>query len=137
TGLSEDEIEEIGRRVAEIGANVLIAPNFAIGAVLMMRLSEIAVKFMPALEIIELHHDMKADAPSGTAMLTAKKLAEITPGREEPTKKEILPGSRGGDWEGIRVHSVRLPFMAGGGMAAKAFGRLQGLTVGLENILEI
>ncbi len=163
TGMTQDDLEEIRREAERGAANAFIAPNFAIGAVLMMRLAEIAAKYLPAVEIIELHHDKKADAPSGTALLTAKKLAEIVEKRDEPTKKEILRGSRGGDWEGVRVHSIRLPgfvahqevifggsgqtltirhdsidrssFMPGVLMAIKSVSNLPGLTIGLENAL--
>lgn len=163
TGLSETDLKEIEREALSAGTNVFIAPNFAIGAVLMMRLAEMAAQYLPAVEIIELHHDKKADAPSGTALLTAKKLASIVVRREEQTKKIALEGSRGGDFEGIHVHSIRLPglvahqevifggtgqtltirhdsidrssFMPGVLMAAKAVVGLRGLTVGLENIL--
>lgn len=163
TGMSQGDLDEIRREAEKGTANAFVAPNFAIGAVLMMRLAEIAAKYLPAVEIIELHHDQKVDAPSGTALLTAKKLAEIVQKREEPTKKETLRGSRGGDYEGVRVHSIRLPgfvahqevifggsgqtltirhdsidrssFMPGVLMAIKSVADLPGLTIGLENAL--
>ncbi|GIT63598.1 MAG: hypothetical protein Ct9H300mP21_11440 [Pseudomonadota bacterium] len=88
----------------------IIAPNFAIGAVLMMKYSQDAAKYFPHAEVIELHHDGKVDAPSGTAIKTANLLAESR--SSVPKKiadKEIISGARGANAENIRVHSVRLP----------------------------
>jgi 4-hydroxy-tetrahydrodipicolinate reductase len=88
----------------------VIAPNFAIGAVLMMRFAELAAPWFDSAEIIELHHDAKADAPSGTALATATRMAassaEWAP---DPTRTEVVPGARGGSGPaGIRLHSVRM-----------------------------
>lgn len=89
--------------------NCLVVPNFSIGAVLMMRFAEMAAPHFAASEIIELHHDRKADAPSGTALNTAARMeAAGGPQRRQVESTEVLPGSRGGD-AGPRVHSVRLP----------------------------
>ena len=91
----------------EIG--IVAAPNFALGAVLMIHLAKIAGKFIDHAEIIELHHDKKLDAPSGTSLLTAKAMAEargkpfLPPSAGEPTP------SRGQSVEGINIHSVRMP----------------------------
>ena len=88
----------------------IIAPNFAIGAVLMMKYSQDAAKYFPHVEVIELHHDRKADAPSGTAIKTANLLAESRDSvPEKIAEKEIIPGARGANAEEIRIHSVRLP----------------------------
>lgn len=89
--------------------NCLVVPNFSIGAILMMRFAEMAAPHFAASEIIELHHDRKADAPSGTALNTASRIAGAG-GRQERTVESVegLPGVRGGD-AGPRVHSVRLP----------------------------
>ena len=89
--------------------NCLVVPNFSIGAVLMMRLAEMAAPHFAASEIIELHHDRKADAPSGTALSTAARITAAG-GRQERRveSSEAVPGVRGGD-AGPRVHSVRLP----------------------------
>jgi len=108
TGFTDADLEAI--RAAFTSSNCLIAPNFAIGAVLMMRLAELAAPFFESAEVIELHHDAKTDAPSGTAMLTASRLAEASPvWSDDPTKTETLPGARGGEGPaGIRIHSVRL-----------------------------
>lgn len=91
-------------------SNCLIAPNFAIGAVLLMRFAEMAAPFFPTAEIIELHHDGKVDAPSGTAMRTLERMAEASDEwGDDPTETVILPGARGAlGAGGIPVHSVRL-----------------------------
>jgi 4-hydroxy-tetrahydrodipicolinate reductase len=88
---------------------VVVAPNFAIGAVLMQRFAVEAARHLPAAEIIELHHDGKADAPSGTAAATADAVAATRSEAWEGPSKESLPGVRGGDRSGIRIHSIRLP----------------------------
>ncbi len=112
TGLFEDALVELAE-VAPEGTCLFVAPNFAIGAVLMMRFSEQAARFMPAVEIVELHHDRKADAPSGTAMRTARLIAAARPeAPESPGKETELPdaeGARGAAVDGVHVHSVRLP----------------------------
>jgi 4-hydroxy-tetrahydrodipicolinate reductase len=89
--------------------NCLVVPNFSIGAILMMRFAEMAAPHFAASEIIELHHDRKADAPSGTALTTAARI-EAAGGRQQRRVEsvEAIPGVRGGD-AGPRVHSVRLP----------------------------
>jgi 4-hydroxy-tetrahydrodipicolinate reductase len=165
TGMTASDLGVIERRIAERGgrSNVFVAPNFAIGAVLMMHFAEEAARFLPAAEVVELHHDGKADAPSGTALATARKIAAA---RERPYRgpdAESLPGSRGGDHEGVRIHSVRLPglvahqevilggpgqtlsirhdsmdrasFMPGVLLAVKEIRKRPGLTVGLDRLL--
>jgi 4-hydroxy-tetrahydrodipicolinate reductase len=162
TGIGSDRLEEIRRWLTdrpEVG--VLVAPNFSVGAVVAQRLAEEAARFFPAAEVIELHHDKKLDAPSGTAAATALRIAEA---RKEawsgPTGGEAF---RGGDVEGVRVHSVRLPglvahqevifgargqtltirhdapdrscYLPGVLMAVREVGRRPGLTVGLEPLL--
>ncbi|WP_187820865.1 4-hydroxy-tetrahydrodipicolinate reductase [Pasteuria penetrans] len=89
----------------------VIAPNFAIGAVLMMNFAAQASRYLPHVEIIEAHHDQKLDAPSGTAIKTSEMIASRRPALEQghPEEKEILPGARGGSTHGFRIHSVRLP----------------------------
>jgi 4-hydroxy-tetrahydrodipicolinate reductase len=169
TGLQPGDYDEIRALIEEEGSesNVFIAPNFAIGAVLMMRFAAQASRFFPVVEIIELHHDRKADAPSGTALRTAH---EIAAARGEAPKRavestEAVEGVRGGEVEGIRIHSVRLPglvahqevllggpgqsltirhdsydrasFMPGVMLAVKQINRNPGLTVGLENLLDL
>lgn len=111
TGFTEENRIELDTLSKLKNTAVLIAPNFSIGAILMMKYSAEIIKYMPKAEIIELHHDQKLDAPSGTAMLTAKMMAEARGGYLQQGavgEKELLVGARGGDYEGIRVHSVRL-----------------------------
>jgi 4-hydroxy-tetrahydrodipicolinate reductase len=143
--------------------NVVWAANFALGAVLAMHFAAVAGRFYPAAEVIELHHQGKADAPSGTALRTARAIA--TARKREPGRPsgESVPGVRGGEVEGVRVHSVRLPglvahqevifggqgevltlrhdsldrssFMPGVLLAVQAVATRPGLTVGLEPLL--
>jgi 4-hydroxy-tetrahydrodipicolinate reductase len=151
---------------ADAATGVFIAPNFAIGAALMMRFAEQAARVLPAVEVIELHHEGKADAPSGTAILTAARIRAArgdADARREPSDGS-LPGARGADADGVRVHSVRLPglvahqevifgaqgqtltirhdstdrtsFMPGVLMAIKAVGSRPGLTIGLDALLD-
>jgi 4-hydroxy-tetrahydrodipicolinate reductase len=148
-------------------SNCFIAPNFAIGAVLMMRFAELAAPYFETTEIIELHHDQKPDAPSGTAILTAERVAgassEWAP---DPTTNLVVEGSRGGEGPGgIRMHSVRLrglvahqevifgttgqsliirhdsydrsSFMPGVVLAVKSVADKPGLTVGLDALIDI
>lgn len=109
TGFSDDDLASF--RSAFVSSNCLIAANFAIGAVLMMRFAEMAAPFFETAEIIEMHHDAKADAPSGTAVTTANRMAaaRTAPWAVDPTKHEVYPGARGGlGPTGIRVHAVRM-----------------------------
>ena len=111
TGLSEAWIEELSRTCRERGVGAVIAPNFAIGAVLMVHMAKIAARFFDAAEIIELHHDKKVDAPSGTALATARGMVE---GHGKPFDRNVpdrepLPGARAAETGGITIHSVRLP----------------------------
>jgi len=165
TGMTLDDHDRIAAAIVEHGsaANVFVAPNFAIGAVLMMHFAEQAARYLPAAEIIELHHDGKADAPSGTAWTTARKIAAARGESYRGPDGESLQGSRGGDEEGVRIHSVRLPglvahqevilggpgqtlsirhdsldrasFMPGVVLAVKEIGARPGLTVGLDQLL--
>jgi 4-hydroxy-tetrahydrodipicolinate reductase len=100
-------IDDAWRR-APVG--IVVAPNFAIGAVLMMRFAEEAARFFDAAEVIELHHDQKRDAPGGTAIATARRIAAARAATwSAPAGDDLHPGARGADVEGIRVHAVRLP----------------------------
>jgi 4-hydroxy-tetrahydrodipicolinate reductase len=89
----------------------LIAPNFAIGAILLMEFAAKASKYFPDLEIIELHHDKKKDAPSGTAVKTAELIREVRQHKKQGVEDEVelLAGARGAEFDGFRIHSVRLP----------------------------
>jgi len=165
TGITPEGLDEL-RTLAEAGdANAFVAPNFALGAVLMMRFAESAARYFDAAEVIELHHDAKADAPSGTAIATARRIAAARTGDwTAPGGDEAHPGARGADVEGVRVHGVRLPgllahqevifggpgqtltirhdstdrssFMPGVLMAVRAVASRPGLTVGLDALLE-
>jgi 4-hydroxy-tetrahydrodipicolinate reductase len=111
TGLSGELLAELERSCEEKGLGAVAASNFAIGAVLMMHLAQIAARHLSSAEIIELHHDQKADAPSGTAIATAQAMAagRGSPFERPPTQKETLACTRGGAQDGITIHSVRLP----------------------------
>lgn len=110
TGLAVDQVEELRGLAAKHRVGVVWAPNFALGAVLMMRLAEICAPFFDFAEVIELHHDAKVDAPSGTAVATAQKIAAARgrPFQHNVAEKETLPGARGAEYEGVALHSVRL-----------------------------
>ena len=109
TGLSPAEVEELTELCAKNQIGAIIAPNFAIGAVLMMKFAKEAAKYMPHVEIIELHHDQKLDAPSGTAIKTAQLIEESRQELKQghPDEKEVIEGARGGYYNGFRIHSVR------------------------------
>jgi 4-hydroxy-tetrahydrodipicolinate reductase len=112
TGLSDSQIEELRILSEERKIACLIAPNFSTGAVLLMKFAQLASKYFDNAEIIELHHNQKKDAPSGTAIKTAQLMAEAN---EDFTKgncpeKETIEGSRGGvSYNNIHIHSVRMP----------------------------
>ena len=165
TGLSEEQKDKIREEAEKQGTPAFIAPNFAIGAVLMMLMAKQAAKYLPDVEIIELHHDRKLDAPSGTSVQTAQMIAEVRAEHQQgnPNEKEKLAGARGANYEGMHIHSVRLPgyvahqevifgglgqtltirhdslnresFMPGVVLAAKKVRHLTGLTVGLDKLL--
>lgn len=165
TGLSDDQVIQLQEKAQEQNVSGLIVPNFGISAVLLMQFAQQAAKYLPDVEIIEMHHDQKIDAPSGTALSTAQKIAAVRstrPHKKHP-EKETLPGARGGDYQGIKIHAVRLPgyvaheqvlfggagealtirqdsfdrasFMTGVALAIEKMETVVGLKVGLENIL--
>ncbi|WP_410768389.1 4-hydroxy-tetrahydrodipicolinate reductase [Fontibacillus sp. BL9] len=111
TGFTTEQIELLDKHCNDKGIGGLIAPNFSIGAILMMKFAAQAAKYFPHLEIIEYHGDQKLDAPSGTAIKTAELIAmnreELRQGN--PQEEETIEGSRGGYYNGFRIHSVRLP----------------------------
>lgn len=111
TGLNEDDVADLQKMAEESRTGGLIAPNFAIGAVLMMQFAAQAAKYFPDVEIIELHHDHKLDAPSGTAIKTAEMIAAERGFHQQghPEEKESIKGARGADYQGMKIHSVRLP----------------------------
>ncbi len=111
TGLSEADLDEI-RRLCELHqVGSVVAANFTLGAVLLMHLAGIASRFFANAEIVEMHHDKKLDAPSGTALATARMMAEARGSRftYPKTERTVLPGVRGGEVDGITIHSVRVP----------------------------
>lgn len=111
SGITPADLEEIERLSAEAGVAAVVVPNFAIGANLMLHFARVAARYLSAAEIIELHHDGKVDAPSGTAVATARAMREArgTEFDDPPTTTLLLEGARGGVEGGIHVHSVRLP----------------------------
>ena len=112
TGIPADGIDKLETACKDKGLGGIIAPNFAVGAVLMMHLAEIAAPHFEGVEVIELHHAGKLDAPSGTALSTARRLAAKRSGKpfaHRKAEKETLPGTRGGEEGNVAVHSVRLP----------------------------
>ncbi len=167
SGFDEARLTDVRARLEARPGCVLIAPNFGIGAVLMMQFARTAARFFESVEVIELHHAGKVDAPSGTAVHTAALIAaaraEAGAGEVPDATTSELPGARGAQVEGVRVHSVRLPglvahqevvlgttgetltirhdsfdrssFMPGVLMAIRAVGSRPGVTVGLEPLL--
>lgn len=115
TGLSEERLIELSKRFAATSTGCIVAANFSIGALLMMRFAAFAAPYFQSADIVELHHERKVDAPSGTAMLTAERISEarasVAPGTfaEDPTKTERLRGARGASYGvGVQVHSLRV-----------------------------
>jgi 4-hydroxy-tetrahydrodipicolinate reductase len=112
TGIPPEGIDELEAACKRKGVGGIVAPNFAIGAVLMMRLAELAAPHFDGAEVIEMHHAAKLDAPSGTALATARRLAarrSAKPFDHRRPEKVTLEGTRGGELGGVAVHSVRLP----------------------------
>jgi 4-hydroxy-tetrahydrodipicolinate reductase len=165
SGLSEADVNEARSLFEDGRSNCIIAPNFAIGAVLLVRMAEIAAPYFDTAEIIELHHDNKVDAPSGTAMHTAERMAAASKDwAPDPTTVHTVEGARGGRGPGgIPIHAVRMrgmvaheevllgtmgqtlsqrhdsydrtSFMPGVLLAVKAVADRPGLTVGLDALL--
>lgn len=165
TGLSDTDLKVIDRMAKRHETPCFIAPNFSLGANLMMQFSAQAAPRYEHVEIIERHHERKVDAPSGTALRTAEMIAEARsrPVENPPTTHQKLPGARGGEQENIHIHAVRLPgyvanqevifggrgevlriehcttgrecFMPGVLLAVRKMRGLQGLVVGLEHLM--
>ncbi|PLS16330.1 4-hydroxy-tetrahydrodipicolinate reductase [Bacillus sp. M6-12] len=166
TGFTKEDLQLLEALTVEKELGCIIAPNFAVGAILMMKFSQMAAKYFPDVEIIEMHHDQKLDAPSGTAVKTADMIIETRTKKTQGhhSEKETIAGARGADIEGMRVHSVRLPglvahqqvifgsdgqlltlrhdsfnrasFMSGVKLAVESVMKIHVLVYGLENILE-
>lgn len=111
SGLQMEDINTLTEMAKERQVGGIIAPNFSIGAVLMMKFSAYAARFLDDIEIIELHHNEKVDAPSGTAMKTIEMITDVRKAHVQghPDEEEKLEGARGADVEGVKIHSVRLP----------------------------
>ncbi|MBM7598377.1 4-hydroxy-tetrahydrodipicolinate reductase [Virgibacillus halotolerans] len=111
TGFTDEQLDELRAIAMEKKIGCIIAPNFAIGAVLMMKFSQMAARYFPDVEIIEKHHDNKLDAPSGTAKKTAELIKETRDYKIQghPDEKETIQGARGAELDGMHIHSVRLP----------------------------
>jgi len=165
TGFDDRDLDRL--RADFTRSNVLVAPNFAIGAVLLMRFAELAAPWFDSAEVIELHHDRKVDAPSGTATRTVERMAAASgEWGPDPTRKEVWAGARGAEGPGgIHVHSVRLrglvahqevllgttgqtltlrhdsydrsSFMPGVVLAVRRIAELPGLTIGLDPLLDL
>jgi 4-hydroxy-tetrahydrodipicolinate reductase len=167
SGITEADLERIGDLGREAGdrSAVIVVSNFALGAVLMQRFAATAARVLPAVEIVELHHQGKADAPSGTAIVTAERVARQRAATARSASTERVAGVRGGEVEGVRIHSVRLPglvahqevifggpgetltirhdstdrssFLPGVLLAVRAAPHRPGLTAGLEALLDL
>lgn len=163
TGFTDDDLAKVTDTFTD--SNCIIAPNFSLGAILMMRFAEMAAPFFESAEIIEFHHENKIDAPSGTALMTVERMAAASQQwMDDPTTNEILPGARGGEGPaGIRVHGVRMKgtaanqevilgtagqtltirhdtidrtsYVPGVLLALRSVGARPGLTLGLDDVL--
>lgn len=166
SGLLPDDVAHLEVVSRESGTPGIWVPNFSIGAVLMMQFAERAARWFPAVEVIEMHHDQKLDAPSGTAIRTAQLIAAArSTVPSDPTRDLKSEGARGGEVEGVHVHSVRLPgylahqavlfggtgealsirhdstsrasFMEGIKLCLDRVRELRGFVVGMENVLNL
>lgn len=165
TGFSQADLAELDKLARQYWTGILVAPNFSLSAVVMMQMAAMAAKYFQDVEIIEKHHDKKLDAPSGTALLTAQLIAKSRKEHKQghPDEKETLAGCRGGDFEGLKIHSLRLPgyvasqevifggqgetlhissdpvnrecYMPGVALACREIRKHQGLVYGLDKLL--
>ena len=109
SGFDAERVANLREQWGSGPPNCLVVPNFSIGAVVMMRLAEIAAPHFAAAEVIEMHHDRKVDAPSGTAIATAERIADVAASHRAVESVELIPGARGSDVSGVPVHAIRLP----------------------------
>ena len=167
TGLTDTQLRDCGDLAIKNQKSLMVCPNFSIGAILMMHFSQKAATLMDRCEIIEYHHDKKADSPSGTAIKTATLISDSNASINQPPLDsiDVIKGSRGGEKQGIPIHSLRLPgvvanqdvifgsdgqrltishetisrdaFMPGIILAIKATSDYNGLLYGLENLLDL
>ncbi|MFD1038669.1 4-hydroxy-tetrahydrodipicolinate reductase [Virgibacillus byunsanensis] len=167
SGFSTEQVNELSNLASLQNTGCIIAPNFAVGAILMMQFAKLAASYFPDVEIIEKHHDKKLDAPSGSAVKTAELIMDSRKYKKQghPEEKETMSGARGSDIDGMKIHSVRLPglvahqevifggpgqsltikhdsynrdsFMDGIKLAVKEVMNMNELVYGLENIVTI
>ena len=163
SGLTEENLELLDREAIKRSIGIVVAPNFALGAVILKKLAEQAAPFFDYLDIIEAHHEAKIDAPSGFAMALAQSLGNDKEFRRNETSKENLENTRGGEYNGITIHSIRMPgrsahheiimgapgqtislkhdtlgrdcYMPGVVKCVREAVKTSGLVVGLENVL--
>lgn len=164
TGLTDAHLRQLETLCSEHNIGALVAPNFALGAVLLMHLARTAAPFFDYVDVNEMHHEKKIDAPSGTALAIARAIAEGDRKFQRPVpQKEVIPDTRGGEYQGITIHSSRMPgrlahhevtfgalgqtltmrhdsisrecFMPGVVMAIRDVAHRKGLVVGLDKIL--
>jgi 4-hydroxy-tetrahydrodipicolinate reductase len=165
SGITAEGVKEIGALATKHGTNVVIGPDFSYGGAVYLAMLRIAARHFPEVELIEQHLPSKADAPSGTTTNTARELAKVRREVRGSASKELVPGARGGEIAGIRVHSLRLsgapgveearfarpgelltititafdrePFATGALIAIKKVGSRPGLTYGLPALLDL
>lgn len=166
TGITLEQLDELHQLCEARRVGAVVAPNFSLGAVLMMQFARQAARYFPRAEIIEMHHDQKIDAPSGTALKTAELMAaELETPLAPPAAEEKVAGARGATYRGLAVHSIRLPgavahqevilggqgqlltirhdttsreaFLPGLLLAVRRVLNLKGVVYGLENLLEL
>jgi 4-hydroxy-tetrahydrodipicolinate reductase len=164
TGLSKANLHKIAQMFDDADVGAILAPNFALGAVLLTRLAAIAAPYFEYADVTEIHHEAKLDAPSGTALSITQALAEANPNFKRPSPEhESLPGTRGGSFQGITIHSSRMPgrlahhevsfglqgqtlslrhdainrasFMPGVMLAIRSVISRKGLTIGLDKVM--
>lgn len=165
SGITPEGVAEIGALATKHGTNVVIGPDFSYGGAIYLQMLRIAARHFPEVELLEQHLPSKLDAPSGTTMNTARELAKVRREARGSASKELIPGARGGEVAGIRVHSIRLtgapgveearfarpgelltisitafdrePFATGALIAIKKVGSRPGLTYGLPALLDL
>ena len=163
SGLTEEHLNQLDAMANDGNIGVIVAPNFALGAVILKRLLEQAAPYFDYVDIVESHHEAKIDAPSGFAMALAKAIGDQREFQRNHPERENLPGTRGGDYNGVTIHSIRMPgrsahhevilgtagqtltlrhdtlgrdcYMPGVIRCIKDVVNRKGLVVGLENIL--
>ena len=163
SGLSDDHLKQLDALASDKNIGIIVAPNFALGAVILKRLVEQAAPFFEYVDIVEAHHEAKIDSPSGFALALAKSIGDRKQFTRNYPEKENLPNTRGGEYNGVTVHSIRMPgrsahhevifgapgqtvslrhdtlgrdcYMPGVLQCIREVVKRPGLVVGLENIL--